>query len=190
MDAYVEKKVIERVAEGDETAFRALFNEHRGAIYKTAVRLTESPAAAEDVLQEVFLIIWLKREDLPAILNFRAYLQTIARNHIIRSFKRLSQQRHASATLSVIRGELHQDTEDRVQEREFDRILQSAVATLSPRQAAVYSLIREKGFSREQAAAHLDVYPETVKSHMEVAMKKIRAYCLARLTLCLIFFFS
>lgn len=190
MDAYVERKIIDRVAEGDETAFRELFNEHRGAIYKTAFRLTESAAAAEDVLQEVFLIVWIKREELSSILNFRAYLQAIARNHIIRSFKRLSKQRDASMTLSVIKGELHQDTEDVVQEREFNRILQSAVATLSPRQAAVYSLIRDKGFSREQAAAHLDVYPETVKSHMEVAMKKIRAYCLARLMLSLVLFFS
>lgn len=187
MDAFVEQEIIGRVALGDENAFRELFNAHRGAIYKTALRLTESPAAAEDVLQEVFLIIWLKRQELPAILNFRAYLQTMARHHIIRSLKRISQQRDA---LSLIKETPLHDTENRIQEREFNRILQSAVATLSPRQAAVYSLIREKGFSREQAAAQLDVYPETVKSHLEVAMKKIRAYCLARLSLCLLFLFS
>lgn len=189
MNVYIEKDLIDLIAKGDEKAFRQLFNEHREAIYKTALRLTESTVAAEDVLQEVFLIVWLKREQLSTVLNFRAYVKTIARNHMIRSFKQLTRQRDASQTLYVIKGGQHQDTEDVVQDREFNKILQSAVATLSPRQATVYFLIREKGFSREQAAVYLDVYPETVKSHLELAMKKIRAYCLARLTICLLFFF-
>ena len=189
MDPYVEKNLIDLIAQGDENAFRELFNEHRETIYKTALRLTASAVAAEDVLQEVFLVVWLKREQLSAVLNFRAYVKTIARNHMIRSFKHLTRQRNASQTLSVIKGDQHQDTEDIIQDREFYKILQSAVATLSPRQATVYFLIREKGFSREQAAAYLDVYPETVKSHLEVAMKKIRAYCLARLAICLLLLF-
>lgn len=189
MELYVERHLIDLIAKGDENAFRELFNEHRGAIYKTALRITASPVAAEDVLQEVFLVVWLKREQLSSVLNFRAYVKTIARNHMIRSFKHLTRQRNASQTLSVIKGDQHQDTEDIIQDREFYKILQSAVATLSPRQATVYSLIREKGFSREQAAAYLDVYPETVKSHLEVAMKKIRAYCLARLAIYLLLLF-
>ena len=189
MDPYIERNLIDRISQGDENAFRELFDGHREAIYRTALRLAASPAVAEDVLQEVFLIVWLKRGQLSSVLNFRAYVKTIARNHMMRSFRHLTRQRDASQTLSVINGDQHQDTENVVQDREFNKILQSALATLSPRQAAVYSLIREKGLSREQAAACLDVYPETVKSHLELAMKKIRTYCLSYLTIYLVFFF-
>ena len=95
-----EKELLLLIAEGDEQAFATIFHQYRDAIYKTAYRLTDSATTAEDVLQEVFLAIWMKRSSLPTIENFPAYLFTIARNNIIHSFKKAGRQQHTLRTLT------------------------------------------------------------------------------------------
>lgn len=181
LPAYDEKALILQIAQGNEQAFAGLFNHYRPVIYHTAYRLTDSASTAEDVVQEVFLIIWLNRTTLPAIQHFRAYLMTIARNHIIRAFHRTAKLKSSISELTELRSFYHNDTADQVQANEYDRLLQQAIAQLPPRQAQVYVLTRQQGFTREQVATQLQVYPETVKTHLELAVKKIRAYCLARL---------
>ena len=188
--ANVDMNLMLQVSQGNESAFAELFNRHRQAIYKTAYRLTDSASTAEDVLQEVFLIIWLNRTSLPAIKNFNAYLATIARNHIIRAFKQSARLHDAVSELSNIRSLYQNNTKDVVEEREYNRILQQAIASLPPRQAQVYYLTKEKGFSREEVAAQLQIYPETVKTHLEIAVKKIRAYCIAHLALSLLLYYN
>lgn len=179
--ANIDKEIMLQVSQGNEQAFALLFNQYREPIYRTAYRLTDSASTAEDLLQEVFLIIWLNRQSLPGIENFHAYLMTIARNHIIQAFKRLARLQSSITELSHLRNLYHNDTAHLLQENEYNRVLQQAIAQLPPRQAQVYLLTREHGFSREQVAQQLNVYPETVKSHMEIALRKIRAYCLAKL---------
>jgi RNA polymerase sigma-70 factor (family 1) len=190
LTAYDEKDLILQVSQGNGSAFAELFNRYRDPIYKTAWRLTDSTSTAEDVLQEVFLVIWLNRATLPGISNFKAYLMTMARNHIIRAFKRSIRVQYSVRELSQLNYQPQNNSRDALQEREYNRLLQQAIASLPPRQAQVYYLTREKGFSREEVAHELQIYPETVKTHMELALKKIRAYCLAHIVTLLVFFIN
>lgn len=178
---YNEKELLWLVAGGNEAAFASIFHHYKDAIYKTAYRLTDSANTAEDVLQEVFLALWMNRTTLPGIQHFPAYLMTMARNHIVHSFKKAGRQQEALNELS--RQLYPADPDLHLQEQEYNRILELAVAQLPPRQAAVYRMIKEEGLSRLQAAQQLQLSPETVKTHMELAIKKIRAFCLANIGL-------
>ncbi|WP_188315827.1 RNA polymerase sigma factor [Chitinophaga agrisoli] len=180
---YNERELLLLIAGGDEQAFAAVFHHYRNNIYRTAYRLTDSATTAEDVLQEVFLAIWMNRAALPEIGNFPAYLLTIARNQIINSFKKACRQQDAVLALSGMPALNTTDPDQRLQEQEYDKLLQQAVAMLPPRQAEVYRMIKIEGLSRFQAAQQLQVSPETVKTHMELAIKKIRAFCLAHIGL-------
>lgn len=68
-----------------------------------------------------------------------------------------------------------------MQEKEFKNILDQAIVRLPEKQQATYRLIKEQNLKRDQAAAELNVSPETVKWNLDQAMRSIRAYCLAHL---------
>lgn len=179
---YDEKDVLTRIAAGDEEAFSLLFNHYRNRIYTIAFKLTESAPLSEEILLDVFLKIWLKKERLPELEHFTAYLFTITRNHVFSTLKQLSLRRKAEDEVRLDEYLLQSSTTDySLMDKEYRAILQQAIDSLSPRQREIYALIKEQGLKREEAAALLNLSPETIKRHLAEAMYAIRVYCIARL---------
>jgi RNA polymerase sigma-70 factor (ECF subfamily) len=77
-------------------------------------------------------------------------------------------------------------TEEDISFRDLNAQLQAAVDKLSPQQKQVYRLIKELGYTREEAAHALGLSSETVKTHLDRAMKSIRAFLMADLKLVLV----
>jgi RNA polymerase sigma-70 factor (ECF subfamily) len=76
-----DEALIERVAAGDSTAFTALFRRRQTDVYRVALMITGSPAAAEDVTQEVFLVVMREAARYePGRATVRAWLCGIGRN--------------------------------------------------------------------------------------------------------------
>lgn len=178
-----EMDLLHKVSQGDEKAFGEIFHLYRNKVYTIAYRLTVAAPVAEEILLDVFLQVWLKREELKNVMHFKAWLFTITRN---RAFSMLKQMAAQKTAISLQEGDelLLETTEhpgDRLQEKEYRQILRQAVANLSPQQKKVYTLIKEQGLKREEAASALNIAPETVKRHLSEAMHFIRVYCLARL---------
>jgi RNA polymerase sigma-70 factor (ECF subfamily) len=75
-------ELVSATAEGDRTAFSVLFQRTQGAVYRFALHMTGSPEAADDITQDVFLVVmrdaW--RYDR-ARATVTAWLCGIARNH-------------------------------------------------------------------------------------------------------------
>jgi RNA polymerase sigma-70 factor (family 1) len=178
---YSEHELLRLVAEGDRNAFTQIYNNYRNKIYSIAFELTESTTVAEEIVQDTFLKIWVKRESLLEVEHFRAYLFTITRNYVFTALKRIA--RKESIEVSAVQDAplYDHDTEDRVLNNEYTRILQAAIDRLPEQQKQVYNLIKKEGLKREEAAAALHLSPETVKTHLAQAMRSIRTYCLARL---------
>ena len=176
-----ERELLLRIARGDEDAFTWLFNFYKNKIYTIAYKLTESPAMAEEAVQEIFIKLWVKRRDIPAVEHFSAWFYTVARNYMFTLFKRKAVS--ACRQISDIDPACFftHDTEERVLLKETETIIKKALHALPPQQNMVYHLIKEKGYKKEEAAAFLNLSPETVKVHLAKAMKNIRAYCLAHM---------
>jgi RNA polymerase sigma-70 factor (family 1) len=177
-----EKELLERVATGEEQAFTLLFKHYRNKIYSIALKITNSEPIAEEILLDVFLKVWLKKEQLPALEHFSAWLFTITRNQVFSALKQMAVRRNAE---DVVR--LHEDKPEHISaeasltDKEYQALLHQAILQLSPQQLKVYTLIKDKGLKREEAAQALNLSPETVKRHLSEAMHVIRGYCMARL---------
>eukprot|EP01132_Coremiostelium_polycephalum_P017514 gene17514-20958_t len=72
-----ESELLRRTSEGDKRAFTVLFDAHYKSLGSYVYKLTESMESAEEIVQEVFIKIWLKKEELTRINNFSAYLFAI-----------------------------------------------------------------------------------------------------------------
>lgn len=87
-----EKLLLKQIAEGNEQAFAQVFHAYRDKLFAFIFRLSGSRAIAEDVVQDIFLKIWLQREELSTIEYFNAFVFRMAQNHTINLLRRLSKE--------------------------------------------------------------------------------------------------
>lgn len=176
----MEKELLLRVSEGDEAAFTLLFNAFHQRLGAYVFRLTESPTLTQEIVQDVFVRIWLKRAFMSGVGNFNAYLFTAARNHTFNCLKKIARQRSGQARLEDSLQAISRQTVPDGAPGEADPaegyrdLLDRAIERLPGQQQKVYVLHRRQGLSHAEIAHRLNLSVETVKKHMSLALKSIR----------------
>jgi RNA polymerase sigma-70 factor (ECF subfamily) len=174
----LERDLLLKIAGRNELAFGTIYNQYHKKIYTFALRLLKSKQMAEEVVQESFLKVWLMGDALNKISNIEAYLVTIARNRSLDALRK--QQRESKASFSNTKAwtEAHNETEETIILNDTRGLLQSAVDLLPPQQKLVYQLCHQEGLKYEDAAEKLNLSPLTVKTHMQHALRFLRAHVL------------
>lgn len=179
---YDEPSLLQRLEDGDERAFEAIYDLHRANIYTTALRLTRSSVIAEEIVQDVFMKLWKGRKTARGIVSLKAYLQGIAGHVIYDALEKKYKEKEQSFVKSIL---FHNDTENTIIDKDYQTILNNAIEQLPGKQRQTYLLIRHRGFKREEVARELNVSPETVKWNLEQATRRIKAYCNSKIDISL-----
>lgn len=171
-----EREILEFVANGDESAFKMLFERYQHKVYGYAFRIIHDEAAAEEVVQDVFLKIWLKKAELRAVENFGAYLRTMSRNHTLNIWKK----NLATIKTNLLHTENWTEGYDQVEEeisyKDTLKIVHQALENLPPQQKQIYYMCRIEGIKPEEVAIQLNISKNTVKAHLQQAGKTMRSY--------------
>lgn len=173
---YNEQELLERVAAGDQQAFTQVFDQYWGHLYSVAWTLTRSRETARDMVQEIFIKLWMVRAELPLKDSFRNYLFIVARNHILSELRRKVQEIPFQEQLLTWFGDNSVQADQRLLFRESQHLIQQAIDQLPAQQKQVYLLSRENDWSQDEIAQHLQVSKNTVKTHMSRALASIREY--------------
>jgi RNA polymerase sigma-70 factor (family 1) len=171
-----EKDLFQRIGKGDESAFAIVFNRYRSVLFDYGMKITKSRAAAEELVQECFLKLWIGREHLSSIENPVGYLHTMARNAGVDYLRRLSLDAALQKRVWVDLSQTDNPTLLKVQVSETQRLIDEAVALLPPQQREVFLLSRYEGLKYEQIGQQMDIAGNTVKNHLVKALKFIREY--------------
>ena len=86
------KILLLKVVDGDENAFGQLFKIYYNQLGDFIMRITESELLTQEIVQDVFLKIWINRSSLAEIDSFRAYLLVVARNHAFNCLKKIARE--------------------------------------------------------------------------------------------------
>ena len=151
-----------------DAEFQAVFDEHKDAVYRFAGRMSGSPAAAEDITQDVFvgLLRHPNRFD-PARGPLRAFLLGIARNVTLKRWRTehryepLDDDAVVAESVDLERGEVG------------DRVGR-AVRALRPLQREVVVLVEYEGLTLAEVARAVDADVGTVKSRLHRARENLR----------------
>lgn len=169
-------EMLAQISLGNERAFRQLFDTYHHKIYSFAFYLTRSATLAKDITQDIFIKVWMNREQLSAVGHFEAWLKTIVRNHTYNYLHRLATERLVLKKIEQQRTGTAVDGENEWLTREYDRLLAQAIAQLSEQQQKVFLLSRREGMKHEAIARLLGVSVNTVKNHMKAALQSIRRF--------------
>lgn len=172
--AYYEKALLQQVAEGNELAFGSLFDLWRNKLYFYILRITNSAETTEDVIQDVFLKIWLNRTGLHEVENFGAYLYSMARNWVITCMRRMAQETMILAELRHNAVTSGRPIDEALFHKQMQEKLNEIIANLPQQQRLVYTLSREQGLAQQEIARQLNITISTVQNHMNYALRNIR----------------
>ncbi|MBX3256431.1 MAG: RNA polymerase sigma-70 factor [Chitinophagaceae bacterium] len=171
---YIEKEILRQVASGDEAAFVNLFNAWKDKLYFYILRITGSRENTDDIVQEVFVKLWLKREILNDVDHFSAYLYRMAHNYAISGIRRMAQETVIFSELYRHKNEVDLPADEHLLHKQLQEKLKGAINALPQQQKLVYILGREQGLKQEDIARRLNISISTVKNHMTQALRTLR----------------
>jgi RNA polymerase sigma-70 factor (ECF subfamily) len=167
------------VAAGDEKAFRVLVEKYWRSVYFNTLSLVKSTPAAQELTQDIFLKIWLQRDKLAAVENFRNYIYVVGRNQVIAALRK-----KITETISIHADAIREDIlvpDLQLEGKDAYKILLEGIEHLTPQQRQIFHMSRMEGLSHEQIARQLDLSKNTVKVHMVAALNFLRTWLYQRL---------
>lgn len=175
-DTYNEKDLFRRIADGDESAFAEIFYRYKSPLFDYGMKITKSQVAAEELVQECFIKLWLSRQNLLSIDNPVGYLHMMARNAGVDYLRRLSLDAGLQQKVWAGISTTENPTLQKVQVTETQRLIDEAVAQLPAQQRTVFMLSRYEGLSYEEIGLQMGIAGNTVKNHLVKGLKFVREY--------------
>jgi RNA polymerase sigma-70 factor (ECF subfamily) len=171
------KNLIMHVGEGNELAFKAVIDFYKERFYAASLKMTHSFDVAEEIVQEVFVCLWIKRTQVARAANPEGYLFAMLQNSIYAHFRKLALEKAMKKKMLQESGEIDSNPiEDILFAKEDREMLEVLINQLPTQQRIVYKLSRQQGLSRQQIANQLHISPHTVKNHLHQAMRFIGSY--------------
>lgn len=176
-----EATLIEQARQGDQEAFRQLWDEHHAVAMAAALRLCHEPGLAEDITQGAFLLAWRGLPRFQVGLPFRPWLMRIMYRHALDVMERQRVYLRSSSPIALeapVRqtGSYERDPQELVPEREE---LRQALARLKADQRRVIALRYGADLSEAEIAQVLGWPVGTVKSRLNRARERLRVFLLA-----------
>lgn len=174
--SYDDRALLTSVADGNEAAFRQLFERYRSPFFGVCIKLAGSQEVAEEVVQETFIRIWEKRSHLRELEHAKAYLYRMFHNVLFEYFRHAAAEKKAKgAILEYYEADTDEGIKEKLRLEARLALLQESLKHLTPQQALVFRLIRLEGLSRNEAAARIGISPHTVRNLLAEATKVLRA---------------
>lgn len=166
--------ILQRLAAGEEQAFREIYDRYWKVIYKAANRYLRSPDLAGDVVQEVFCLLWDRRGQFLNVRNLESYLITMTHHQVYALFRKWATETRTREAYIETLNPVVNDTDFSIRASQYEAILTELVDKLPPQQKQVFKMARENGMSHEAIARELNLSPGTVKNHMVRALQFLR----------------
>lgn len=171
-----ETSLLIKVINGDPLAFKAIYEHYCDKIYYVSTRFGLDKDDAEEIVQEVFVKVWEKRKDIKTELSFNAYLQTIAKNLILKKFRSRLLDIAARKHLSYQNDNRQNETESMIVYADLLKITDQFIESLPPQQKEIFKLHKLERYSAKEISDMLDLSTRTVQNHLFRAGIKLKSH--------------
>jgi RNA polymerase sigma-70 factor (ECF subfamily) len=163
------EELLQQFKANDKNAINLLYEKYSKRLYGFAFAYLKTEADALDVVQEVFINVWNKRNDLRNDTNLEAYLFTVTKNSIISIFRKKITEKQYFEHLKTVTVLHHSNTEETLDYEALSARLKELVTQLPEQRRLIFKMSKEKGLSNKAIAEELQISVKTVEDHMTKA---------------------
>jgi RNA polymerase sigma-70 factor (family 1) len=158
----------------DQVAYKELFLLLHGPLKQFAYSILKSGEEAEELVSDIFIRIWQKRDQLTSIETPLFYFYTTAKNLAITRINKQKRQISLAPEGWLIQmHSIYFDPEQLMMTEEMVRQIKKAVNELPPRCRLIFKLIKEDGLKYKETADLLHLSVKTVEAQMAIALRRI-----------------
>jgi len=169
-----QKQILTDLRANDKNAINELYESYSRRLYNFAFSYLKTEEDTLDVIQNVFINLWEKRESIKSDTNLEAYIFTIAKNGIISLFrKKISEKKyleHLQKTAIVAEDNL----DDKYDYDLLNDRIRKLIDELPEQRRRVFLMSKEDGLGNKEIASELNISVKTVEDHKAKAKKFIR----------------
>lgn len=170
-----ELELFQRIKNDDEEAFNLVYYKYAQIIYAFALNYLKDKVSAENTVQHVFLKLWEHRKNVILTVSLRKYLYSIAKNYVLNQLRNEKLALAKNAEIYIQQPHSINNTEEDIENREIQTLLENAIATLPSNKQEIVKL-RRNGLSNKEVAEQLNIPENTVKTYYAQSVKILREY--------------
>jgi RNA polymerase sigma-70 factor (family 1) len=171
---YIDSLTVSNLKQGDSEAFDDLFKKYSQRLYSFSLKYLKSEEEAEEVVQEVFLYIWEKRDGLKPDQSFNSYIFAIAYNIIRKYFIRKNRENAYKDEQLYIFLNDGNNLDQIIDYRFLLEKVESIINLLPARRKEIFIKRKYEGLAIKQIADDLGISPNTVENQLASAQKQIQ----------------
>lgn len=167
-------ELISRIKEGDESAFRIVFDLYSSKLYAFSYRFLKEKEPCQEVVQEVFLNLWINRAKLDTQYPIAPYLYTITRRLTLNVLRHVATSQSAMDKMWLNVKKVSNETEEEVFSEDLSRFTEQVLSKMPKQQQLIFRMSRHQELSYDEIAEELNLSRNTVKNHLVAALKTLR----------------
>ncbi|CAN5525040.1 RNA polymerase sigma-70 factor [soil metagenome] len=171
-----EPELIDLIKKGNRKAFEEIYERYWFKLYKISIQRIKSTEDAKDLVQDLFISFWLKKEILEINTSFSSYLHTALKYKIINYIESNLVKSNYLSSLSKTFSNSEDHITEELYHKELQNILESGINNLSPKVKEVFELSRNEQMSISDIAKKYNVSQQTVKNQISKALKSLRVH--------------
>ncbi|SHF80262.1 RNA polymerase sigma-70 factor, ECF subfamily [Mariniphaga anaerophila] len=173
MDKQRENILLAKIRGGDKKAFEALFRQYYPHLCLYTTKVLKNPSAAEEIVQELFVLLWENRKKTKIESSLQNYLFRAVKNHCLNYIKHNQIVNEHSKKVLAQTEKFYSGENIDTQQELFQKIEES-ISELPEKRQKIFRMSREEGLKYNEIALKLNISVKTVETQIGLAISTLR----------------
>jgi len=171
-----ETELIDLIANGDREAFAQLYKKYLNNIYRFIFCICNSRETSEEIVQELFVKIWVGRENLKNVASIKPYLYQSAKNLLLNHIKRSQVETKVFKLIDFNRRDAVNQADGELIYNEYYRMAQNAIELLPEKRKEIFKLRLNNDLSLDEISQQMQISKSVVKKQLYSGISFVRNY--------------
>ena len=168
-----DSRLIELLREGDPLSFEILFQKYYVRFYNFVFNLTKNSQAAEDIIQNVFMKIWINRANLRPDQSIHNYIYVLSKREMLNHIR--DRKAYVQVERLVMAEQPSEEVTDQSMSlKELDERIRRFIADMPEQRRKVFLLSRYRGLTNKEIAEMMGLSVRTVDRHINLALTSLK----------------
>lgn len=174
-EALDDKQLLERLRGDDRDAFACIYRRHHAELYTFAIKYMKNRPDVEDVVQQVFVKLWMIRHALNVTSHLRGYLFTMTKHQVMNYIRNSNNALQLNYKIAQQQPRYDDDLYMYAEKHHLTDLLRYAIDTLPPQQKTVAEM-RCEGYTNREIAQRMNLSIHTMNTHYRECLKTLKRY--------------